>query len=165
MLHIVAALRAKGLVIAQQAVEQGLANTRFVGRMEIVRRAPLCMIDGAHNPEKIRALCQGLDSLYADRSLVCVMGMLQKKEYEVCIPMLASRSAVFIAVTPPGDDALPAEQCAALARPHCAQVHVCDDPEVGARLALSYAKEGSLVLACGSMYLLGQTKNGFLTQN
>ncbi|MBQ9534918.1 MAG: bifunctional folylpolyglutamate synthase/dihydrofolate synthase [Clostridia bacterium] len=150
-----------GFPIPAAALREGLERTELVGRLQTVRETPHCLIDGAHNPKKIESLCEALDELYSGVPLVCVMGMLKKKDYGACIPMVARRCRVFIAVTPDAPLTLPAEETAAIAREYCADVRVCTDAREAGRLAVSLAREGELVLACGSLYFLSEAKEGF----
>jgi dihydrofolate synthase/folylpolyglutamate synthase len=130
----------------------------------VVRQQPKCIIDGAHNPGKIAALCAALDSLYPGQPLIGVMGMMNRKDHRSSVPQIAKRCRVFIAV-PAADDLpfiVPPEDIAAIAREHCADVRVCASAEEGAALAVKLAQEGDVLTATGSMYLLSGAKNGFL---
>ena len=159
-------LREAGFDLPVQTVQKGLAATRFVGRLQIVRKAPKCILDGAHNPGKIKALAEALDELYPEKTLICVMGIMQRKDYHAAIPPMASRSRVFIAV--PAENfsggTLPPEETASIAARFCGDVRICSSAEAGARLALRLAGENDVIVACGSMYLLGDAKRGF-TEN
>lgn len=154
-------LRKAGLIISQEALERGIAKAHFPGRLETVRTNPLCILDGAHNPAKIASLCAAIDRFYSDKRLICVMGMLKKKDHAVSIPELAKRSAVFFACQSPAVLALTGEETAAEARPYCADVRVIDSPEAAARAALREAKGDDVIVATGSLYLLGDAKKGF----
>jgi len=72
-------LRTAGLLISQEALERGIAQVSFPGRLETVREHPLCIVDGAHNPAKIGSLCAAIDRFYSGRRLICVMGMLKRR--------------------------------------------------------------------------------------
>ena len=166
VLSAVEELRAAGLALPQEAVQRGLAATRLMGRMQVVREHPRCILDGAHNPGKLRALAQALDELYPGRPLICVMGIMKRKDYLASIPQMAARSRIFIAVPAEtfSDGALPPEEVADVAVRFCRDVRVCPSAREGARLARALAEEGDVVVACGSMYLLGDAREGFLSE-
>src|SRR5207247_7230294 len=44
------ALRSRGWDISDGALRDGLARTRWPGRLEVIDRNPLVLVDGAHNP-------------------------------------------------------------------------------------------------------------------
>ena len=166
VLSIVDQLRQGGEDLPYEVVRQGLEDAMVIGRLQVVRKVPRCVIDGAHNPGKIGALCAALDSLYPGRPLIGVMGMMNRKDYQSSVPQLAKRCRVFIAV--PAADDLPfivkPEVIAEIARESCADVRVCASAEEGARLAVQLAEEQDILVATGSMYLLSGAKIGFTAE-
>lgn len=166
VLSIVEQLRQGGLSLPESAVRQGLEQASILGRLQIVRREPLCLLDGAHNPGKVTALCQSLESLYPGRPLVAVMGMMNRKDYHTSVPLLAKRCRAFIAVPAASDlpQIVPPEELAAIAREDCPAVYVCKTAREGAALARGLSREGDVLVACGSMYLLSDAKKGFLDE-
>ena len=166
VLSVVDQLRKGGMDLPEAVVAEGLADAMVIGRLQVVRQRPKCVIDGAHNPGKIGALCAALDSLYPGRPIIGVMGMMNRKDYRSSVPQLAKRCRVFIAV--PAADDLPQivqpEVIAEIAREHCTDVRVCASPEEGARLAVRLAAEEDVLVATGSMYLLSGAKIGFTAE-
>jgi len=166
VLSVVDQLRKGGMDLPEAVVAEGLADAMVIGRLQVVRQSPKCVIDGAHNPGKIGALCAALDSLYPGRPIIGVMGMMNRKDYRSSVPQLAKRCRLFIAV--PAADDLPQivqpEVIAEIAREHCADVRVCASPEEGARLAVRLAAEEDVLVATGSMYLLSGAKIGFTAE-
>lgn len=164
VLSAVEELRQAGFVLPQEAVKKGLASACLPGRLQIVRESPKCILDGAHNPGKLKALAEALDRLYPGSPLICVMGIMQRKDYLSSIPQMAARSRIFIAVPAEtfSGGSLPPEQAADVAVRFCRDVRVCLSAEDGARLARTLAEEGDVVVACGSMYLLADAKKGFM---
>ena len=166
VLSIVDQLRKAGEDLPETVVREGLEQAAFGGRLQVVRRTPRCIVDGAHNPGKVQALCDALDSLYPDKTFIAVMGMMNRKDYRSSVPLIAKRCRVFIAV-PAADDLpqiVPPEDIAAIARETCPQVYVCESAREGAALALSLAGEQDVLVACGSMYLLSSAKIGFTAE-
>ncbi len=166
VLSIVEQLRQGGEDLPYEVVSKGLEQAMVIGRLQVVRKEPRCVIDGAHNPGKVGALCTALDSLYPGRPLIGVMGMMNRKDYRSSVPQLAKRCRVFIAV-PAADDLpqiVPPADIAAVAAEHCADVRVCESAREGAELAVKLAEEQDVLVACGSMYLLGSAKNGFTAE-
>ena len=158
-LMVVRCLREAGLAISQKAVEQGLAGAGIPGRLQFIPGTPSVLLDGAHNPEKIRSLCAFLDANFPDTPVVSIMGMLDTKDDASCVPLIAARSAAFVATLPPDGRAVPVEHMMELAAPHTA-VYSHTNPAEAAKLALRLCPAGGLVLVCGSMYLLSDAKTG-----
>ena len=60
VLETVAVLRERGWNISDAAVRQGIAATRWPARFEVLRRDPVFIVDGGHNPHGIRATAESL---------------------------------------------------------------------------------------------------------
>lgn len=166
VLSAVDELREAGFAISDDAVKIGLASAVLPGRLQIVREHPKCILDGAHNPGKLEALGSALDRLYPGKGLICVMGIMSRKDYRAAIPTMASRSRVLIAVPAEtfSGGSLPPEHVAALAAQFCPDVRICASAQEGARLAKTLAGENDVIVACGSMYLLADAREGFLEE-
>lgn len=74
----VAAARELGL--PQDAIHSGLAAARWPGRLEVISREPLIVLDGAHNTAGMQALAKALKEYWPGRRIVAVLGMLADKE-------------------------------------------------------------------------------------
>lgn len=63
---------AKRLKVKGEYIKHGLFNTKIPGRFEIVQTRPLVVLDGAHNPDKIRTVVESLGLLnYNKLHLIC----------------------------------------------------------------------------------------------
>ena len=49
-------LKKAGLEISNEAIEQGMANARWEGRLDVVSTKPLILVDGAHNQDGVHVL-------------------------------------------------------------------------------------------------------------
>ena len=69
-----------GFRIPENAIRKGMRNVVWPGRMQIVDRNPIIMLDGAHNPGAARALADsiGKDSGYG--RVILVVGIMEDKE-------------------------------------------------------------------------------------
>lgn len=67
-------LRERGFEIPKEAVRQGLAQVRWPGRLEVLDRDPLVVLDGAHNVYSIQRLLEALDVYLPHRRLLAVFG-------------------------------------------------------------------------------------------
>lgn len=161
VLAIIEQLNAQGVKISLADIKKGLKNAKFGGRLETVANSPTCIIDGAHNPDGVEFLCRTLDSVYAGKRLITVMGILSDKEWQGCVAELAKRSDVFIATLPDTPRAAAVGDVAAVANESCREVHSIENAKEAAKFAKSIAHNGDVVLACGSLYMIGDAKRGF----
>jgi dihydrofolate synthase/folylpolyglutamate synthase len=73
-------LRSRGFDIPRSAVQRGLREVQWPGRMEILSQDPLVLVDCAHNPYSARTLCQALNEWFPDRRWVTVFGASADKD-------------------------------------------------------------------------------------
>ncbi len=158
VLETVEALRDSGYELPDVCVREGIASTRWGGRLEIVREKPLCIIDGAHNADAVRVLCAALDKFFAGRRIIAIMGMMKDKEYDTCIPLVAKRCAALLGVSAHGARALDAQTVARTASGHCAVTRAYESMKDAVGEALRLAGKDDVILACGSLYIIGEIK-------
>jgi dihydrofolate synthase/folylpolyglutamate synthase len=146
--------------LGEDVVAEALAGARSPGRMEVMRRRPLVIIDGAHNPAGAAAAADTLDEGFDQvASRLLVVGMLQGREpVEMLRALEAGRTRLVVACPPPSPRALPTGEVAAAAR--SLGVEVTEAPTVAAavRLALEEAAPDDLVLVTGSLYVAGAAR-------
>jgi dihydrofolate synthase / folylpolyglutamate synthase len=63
-------------------VREGLADVRFPGRLELVRRSPAVVLDAAHNPHGARAAADAVTEAFGFTPLVGVVGVMGDKDAE-----------------------------------------------------------------------------------
>lgn len=151
-------LKEKGYHISRQAMKDGVAKAYIPARMEVLGRAPLIILDGAHNPGAARVLAQALEKYLPHRKIIGVMGMLKDKDSKSSLKSLASLFHTLITVSPKNPRALPAEDLADRAREYCSQVFVEEDLSKAISLARNLAGEDGAVVICGSLYLAGEIR-------
>lgn len=88
-LGIVDALCGRGFVCPMDRMIQSLATARLPGRFEVVGGSPAVVLDGAHNPESVRALVKTLVQYLRFDALVVVFGVAADKHIEPMLQALA----------------------------------------------------------------------------
>ena len=114
-IEIADALAEVGWNVSDADVRAGLANTRWPGRFERVRRNPDVIIDGGHNPQGATALARSLDDVYPGRKVHFIVGILADKDYRTMLHTMLPYAASVTTVTPPSPRALDAADLAAAA--------------------------------------------------
>ncbi len=76
-------------------LKEGLSNTRWHGRLEIVSDDPVIMIDGAHNPDAAKALSEFARKHLTDYNIILIMGIMADKDIQgIMSPLLPVASEV-----------------------------------------------------------------------
>jgi dihydrofolate synthase/folylpolyglutamate synthase len=146
-----------GEALAADVVAEALATVRSPGRMEIVERRPLILLDGAHNLAGMRAAAATLDEEFAvAEGRVIVFGCFAGKDPGQLLRALgAERAKLVVAVPPPWPRALPAEDVVEAARGLGIQAVAAATVPEALRRAREAATPEDLVLVTGSLYLVG----------
>ncbi|HHY76346.1 MAG TPA: bifunctional folylpolyglutamate synthase/dihydrofolate synthase [Firmicutes bacterium] len=139
------------------AVRHGIARTRWPGRMEVMSRRPLIILDGAHNPEGAKALSDTLSSFPKKRT-VCVLGILGDKSYKEATALIAPHCDEIIATKPDTPRALDPEILASEARRYVRSVDVEPDFRKAIDEGLKRTGEDDMLLISGSLYLVGSAR-------
>ncbi len=143
-----------GWAVDADAVRHGLAVAHQPGRLDVVRRSPTVVLDGAHNGMAAHALAAEV-ARFERRRLIAVIGMLDGHAPEDVVAEIAPLADVVIATQPTWRRGLPAEQVADVARRFCSEVSIVRPPLAAAQAALAEAGPEDLVLVTGSFYTVG----------
>ncbi|MDD4237625.1 MAG: bifunctional folylpolyglutamate synthase/dihydrofolate synthase [Desulfotomaculaceae bacterium] len=147
-----------GVSISAAAVRYGLAATRWPGRLEIMRREPLVLIDGAHNFDGARALRLALEETFPGRSIVLMIGMLGDKERARVAAELAPLARAVVVTRPNSPRAGNWQELAREAERYTPEVYVIEDIGEALNMALSLAGPGEMVCVTGSLYMLAEAR-------
>jgi len=135
------ALRRRGLEVPEGSVERGLAEVRWPGRMEILRRKPVVVADGAHSRDSAWRLRDGLTRYLSCRGAFLIIGMSAGKDAIGLAEELAPVASGVITVRADHPRAMPPQEAAAAFR------RAGVDAEVGQGVAA--ALDGALAAAAG----------------
>ena len=157
---IVAAEAFLGRALGQYVVTTTLASARMPGRMELISRRPMIVVDGAHNPAGINALVATLDgAFHVNGQRRCVLGMLTGRNVDDMVgPLVALGFTEFHCCAPLSPRAMSASDVAQAVRR--AGGEAFEHPSGIA--ALAHARERStdddLIVVAGSFYLVGEVR-------
>ena len=139
-------------------IRDGLAKAVWPGRFEIFSRAPLLILDGAHNPDGIRTLRQTLDEVFPDRAIVFLFGVLADKNHAEMARTLFRRCDRVVVVRPHSDRAAAVEDIAREIIDAVAAVKIGGTIGEGLELAKEWAGPDGIVCAAGSLYMIGEVR-------
>ncbi|MBR7114152.1 MAG: bifunctional folylpolyglutamate synthase/dihydrofolate synthase [Firmicutes bacterium] len=160
----VAAAFAMGL--DESAIRYGLQQVRWPARLEVLRREPLVVLDGAHNPDGIRRLVASLNELWPDKRKVALLGIVADKDRREMIETIAPLLSAAVVTSPPVVRAGDWRYCAAVLREQGVAVEeVADVAAACARAeALLEAQAGEMLICCGSLYMAADIRSYFLQE-
>ena len=150
-----------GNVLDIKVVREGFAAVRMPGRFEVLGRAPLVVIDGAHNPAGADVCAQVFfDDFSPEGERILVVGALKGRDPQMLLSALrADEFDAVICCTAPTPRGIGANDLASAAKQMgCEQVVVCETVESACDKALNIAREEDAVLVAGSLYVVGSAR-------
>lgn len=150
----------------EAVVAEGLAAARVPGRLEVVGRRPLCLVDGAHNVAGTEALAEALAEGFVGAGspvtgdAVAVVGMLGGRDPSAMLAPLAEAGiGAVVACAPESPRALPAEVVAEAARALGLRVSTAGSVGDAVALARSLVTDDGLLLVTGSLYVVADARS------
>jgi dihydrofolate synthase/folylpolyglutamate synthase len=146
------------------AVRAGLADADSPGRLEVVRRSPTILLDGAHNPGGVGALVAALGEAFAFDRLVGVVAVLNDKDAHAMLSLLEPVLSEIVVTTNHSPRALGTDDLARVAVDVFGPDRVVVEPllpdAIDAAVALAdEANDASAgVLVTGSLYTVGEAR-------
>ena len=151
------ALRGRGWNISDQAIRQGLAQVRWPGRFELLRRDPPFLLDGSHNAHGMRATVASLRERFPGEKFVFLISIMADKDWDKMLQLLLPLAKCFVTVTAPSPRAIPAPDLAAQIRAMGGVAEPSDTIPAGVARADALAGGGP-VAALGTLYFSGDVR-------
>lgn len=151
-------LREKGLVnITDEQIRSGLKKARWKGRLEVLNRHPLFVIDGAHNPQGVQTLVDNLKRFRYNR-LILGIGILKDKEVEKIVEAITPLADEIVITEANIYRKMKAEELEQMINKYNKNTHVEKDIKKAIDKSYELAKEDDLILFMGSLYLIGDVR-------
>ncbi|HEX3823887.1 MAG TPA: folylpolyglutamate synthase/dihydrofolate synthase family protein [Mycobacteriales bacterium] len=149
-------------------VRAAFAGVRSPGRLEVVRRSPTVLIDGAHNPAGAAALAAALEDAFTFDRLVAVVAMLDDKDAAGVLAELEAAVDTIVVTTNGSPRAMSAMALAEVARdvfgPDRVEVAERLDDAIDLAVASAEADTGAAiggagVIVTGSIVTVGEARH------
>jgi len=152
----------KGFPADAAAVREGLRNTMWNGRLEVLCREPLFVVDGAHNPAGINVLCRSLKHDFSYRRLILIFSALVDKDYPKMLEKIAPLAdRIILTQLQQAGRAVPVDELHECAKKIGCEALITKNAAEAIERTLAMADEGDMICAAGSLYLVGEIKQSF----
>lgn len=143
--------------IADEVLRQALADTVSPGRLHVIEKDPLVILDGAHNPHGIRSLREALSFHFPGRELIGVVATLADKDWLESAREFAQTFNRIIITQAPGPRALSAQEFAtAFADLDIEILDVVPSAIEAVELLRGALGDSSVGIVTGSLYMVGE---------
>ena len=159
-------LQMHGVYMSDDDIINGILETRNPGRMELLRKDPIILLDGAHNPSGMEALVKSLKDFDYER-LILIIGILADKDIKGILSKIIPKADVVISTQPRNRRACSAYKLAKFIENFGKRAIVEPRVKESVKKALDIAGEKDLICVTGSLYTVGEAlgnndKNGNL---
>jgi dihydrofolate synthase/folylpolyglutamate synthase len=148
--------------VENDLVAEAAMTVRSPGRLEVVGRRPLVVLDGAKNVPGALAAAAAVDEEWSEvRSRVLVVGMLRgrgKDPEEMLRALDAAKARLVVACPAPSPRTVPPDELAAAAELIGVPAQVADSVDEALDQALAAADPEDLILVTGSLYVVGAAR-------
>jgi dihydrofolate synthase/folylpolyglutamate synthase len=145
--------------VSQEVASRALARTRVAGRFEIRHHAPLVVLDGAHNAAAAVALRRAVSEVSAGMTpRTLVYGVREGRDPATFLRQCGIQHVDRIFITEIHRGFKARNHATVAASEYQAEVAVIPEPGAALRQAVSSAGRHGLVVATGSLHLVGQLR-------
>jgi dihydrofolate synthase/folylpolyglutamate synthase len=159
---IVAAEALLGKALDDEAVREAFASASSAGRVEVVARHPLIVLDGAHNPAAAEALAAALVESFTWERLHLVIAAFTNKDVQGVVARLAPLSDAAYAATTESVRARPASDIAEILESFGVPAKTFDDVPSALDAARAEAAPADLILVTGSLYTVANARSALI---
>jgi dihydrofolate synthase / folylpolyglutamate synthase len=155
---IVAVESVLGYRLDEDAIRSAVGTFRIPGRLEVVARSPLVVLDGAHNPAGAEALARALVEAFTWSRLHVVLAVSTNKDLDGVVTALAPMADVWYPAQNESVRSFPAQHIAeriAAAGGRVADLGTVEESLAAARDA---AAADDLILVTGSLYTVADAR-------
>ncbi|WP_353092565.1 folylpolyglutamate synthase/dihydrofolate synthase family protein [Tissierella praeacuta] len=152
-------LKEKGLVdISEEQIREGLINTKWPGRLEIMRNNPIFLIDGAHNVQGVAQLKKAI-SLFKYNHLILGLGILKDKDSSHMVELLAPMADKIVVTEVNMPRKLDAEELVDEISKYNKDILIEKDIKKAIEKTLELAEKDDMIVFGGSLYLIGEVRS------
>jgi len=149
----------QGFEVGEASIRQGLARSRWPGRLETISQNPRIIVDGAHNPAACQALVRALAEIPA-RRLIIVFGVMADKDLSAMVQAVAPAADELILTRAAYERSAPPERLAQAADRLGFPYRLVPDLAAAVDLARKLARTDDLIVITGSLFVVGEVLAG-----
>ncbi|MEE8414407.1 MAG: folylpolyglutamate synthase/dihydrofolate synthase family protein [Dehalococcoidales bacterium] len=140
--------------ISRDSITDGLAQVSWPGRLQVLSRRPLLVVDGAHNPDSARRLKQALEQYFDFNRAILIIGTSADKDIAGIVSELLPLFDKVIATHSIHPRAMPTATVVDEFRRQGVEAQATDDISSALPLALTMAEEKDLICVTGSLFVV-----------
>jgi len=155
----------RGVPIERDAVRRGLAAVEWPGRMEVLGRAPLLVVDGAHNPYSMGRLLEALRGYLSYQRMIAIFGAGHTHNPQGMLAVLLPAADAAFVTQAQHAKATPPAELRRMARGAGHEAVATDTVRQALMRGLDLAREDDLILVTGSLFVVAEARRAWAELN
>jgi dihydrofolate synthase/folylpolyglutamate synthase len=152
---LVESLRFHDIIITPDAIRTGLKNVSWPGRLQVLKRSPYLVLDGAQNRASANALAKAVKEYFEYDKLILVLGISRDKDIKgICEELGAVADRIILTRAN-----LPRAEEPGVLKKFFSEAAITGSVRQAVDLAERVAGPQDLILATGSFFVLGEVLN------
>jgi dihydrofolate synthase / folylpolyglutamate synthase len=147
--------------ISAKSIATGLSQVYWPGRLQVLQRSPLFIVDGAHNADSASRLREALKQYFEFDDVILIVGTSQEKDISGIVAELSSLTSQVIVTRSAHPRAATTATLVAEFSKWDVNPEATEDIASAVSLALTKAKPGDLVCATGSLFVVSEVMEHF----
>lgn len=152
-------LRMRGYSISDEDIRRGLSEVVWKGRFEVLRKEPVFLLDGSHNPHGMRATVDAIRQYFGEQKLHFVLGAMADKDVSTMLSLLLPEAERFYTVTAPNPRAMTGEELAQRIRSLGGKAEAFGSIETAVNAAAQNAEKDGVCAALGTLYFSQEVRS------
>ena len=158
---IIESLKHSGIDIKEDSIRRGIKKAAWPGRLEIVSRRPLVVLDGAQNRASAKVLAEAVKNIFDHKRLVLVLGVSKDKDVDGILDELIPISdSVIVTRSKILQRAMEPEKIASRIG-RTTKAAVTSSVDEAMECAVSSAGADDMVLVTGSLFVVGEARHKY----
>ncbi len=137
--------------ISENIIKKALYFTKWPGRMEIISKNPIIVIDGAHNVEGLEKTYKELKEIFPNKKIISIFSFMKDKDVSKMVSIIKENSDFLIATLLDISRGMKEEDFLNLNIKN-----VIKNPKDAICKAKDLVDENTIILITGSLYLIGE---------
>ena len=147
--------------ISAKSIATGLSQVYWPGRLQVLQRSPLFIVDGAHNADSASRLREALKQYFEFDDVILIVGTSQEKDISGIVAELSSLTSHVIVTRSAHPRAATTATLVSEFSKWDVDPEATEDIASAVSLALTKAKPGDLVCATGSLFVVSEVMEHF----
>ncbi len=163
---LVHTLKSNGVEFSAETIREGLAQTYWPGRLELLSQQPNIVLDSAHNRDSASRLNHAL-SIFPHQRLILLFGVSRDKDVAGMLEILGREADTIILTRsfhPRAANPIQLEKVARKLFPE-KNILLTEDASPGLEQALTLARDGDLILVTGSIFVVAAVREAWAARH